>query len=206
MRFAKLSREVELDADEQYPVNRRQILNDLGEESRLLRLALKLPTESGEYQWELLEPNLLLAHVVGSCPALQDVYRVALEAKPPTPERPWDLMACYDEFAPGDMLNYDNSRKTMVLAFNVEQLGTSWMVPIAVRSARINKVLGVWSHMLRRIFHVLLLADDLAHECACATQGMLAAEPSTATVGVTVVYHERTYVISVLGLRHSHRL
>ena len=61
----------------------------------------------------------------------------------------------------------------MVLAFNVEQLGTSWMVPIAVRSARIKKVLGVWSHMLRRLFHVLLLADDLiaamsAH--ACATQ------------------------------------
>ena len=122
MRFAKLSREVELDADEQYPVNRRQILNDLGEESRLLRLALKLPTESGECQWELLEPNLLLAHVVGSCPALQDVYRVALEARPPTPERPWDLMVCYDEFSPGDMLNYDNSRNTMVLAFNFEQL------------------------------------------------------------------------------------
>ena len=87
MRFAKLSRDVELDADEQYPVDRRQIHNDLREESRLLRLALKLPTESGEYEWELLEPNLLLAHVVGSCPALQDVYRVALEAWPPTPTR-----------------------------------------------------------------------------------------------------------------------
>ena len=60
----------------------------------LLRLALKLPTESCEYQWELLEPNLLLAHVVGSCPALQDVYRVALEAWPPTPDRPWDLIVC----------------------------------------------------------------------------------------------------------------
>ena len=143
-----------------------------------------MPSESDEYQWELLEPNLL------------DKIKMV----PPMPDRPWDLMLCYDEFRPGDLLNYDNSSKTMVLAFNVEQLGTSWMVPIAVRSARIKKVLGVWSHMLRRLFHVLLLADDLiaamsAHACACATQGMLAAEPSTATVGVTVVYHERTYVI-----------
>ena len=59
------------------------------------------------------------------------------------------MMVCYDEFSPGDMLNYDNSRKTMVLAFNFEQLGTavlekdySWMVPIAVRSVKIKKVLG----------------------------------------------------------------
>ena len=185
MRIAKLSRDVELDADEQYPLDRRQIHNDLREESRLLSFALTLPTESGEYQWELLEPNLLLAHVVGSCPALQDVYRVALEAWPPTPDRPWDLMVCYDEFAPGDMLDYDNTRKTMVLAFNFEQLGTavlerdySWMVPIAVRTAIIKEVVGGWSHMLRRFFHVLLLG---AH--------------GGATVGVTVVCHERIYVI-----------
>ena len=83
------------------------------------------------------------------------------------------------------MLNYDNRRKTRVLAFNFEQLGTavlqedySWMVPIAVRSGKIKKVLGGWSHMLRRFFRVLLLG---AHEGA--------------TVGVTVVCHERTYVI-----------
>ena len=75
-----------LDADEQCPVDRRQIHNDLLEEMSLLKLALTLPTEDGKYQWELLEPNLLLA--------LQDVYRVALEAWPPTPDRPWDLMVC----------------------------------------------------------------------------------------------------------------
>ena len=145
-----------------------------------------MPSESDEYQWELLEPNLL------------DKIKMV----PPMPDRPWDLMLCYDEFSPGDMLNYDNSRKTMVLAFNVEQLGTSWMVPIAVRTATSKKVLGVWSHMLRRLFHVLLLADDrIATMSAqdCATQGIstsmaLAAEPSTATVGVTVVYHERNRV------------
>ena len=35
VRFAKLSKDDELDADQQYPVNRRQIYRDLGEESRL---------------------------------------------------------------------------------------------------------------------------------------------------------------------------
>ena len=186
LRFAKLSKDVVLDADEQYPVGLTRIHDDLLEETRMLKLSLAMPTEDdGEFNWELLEPNLLLEHVVGSCPALQDVYRVALEAKPPTPDRPWDLMVCYDEFSPGDMLNYDNSRKTMVLAFNFEQLGTavldkdySWMVPIAVRSVKIKKVLGGWSHMLKRFFHVLLLG---AH--------------GGATVGVRVVCHERPYVI-----------
>ena len=128
--------------------------------------------------------------------ASQPGYEIYSWMVPPMPDRPWDLMLCYDEFSPGDC------RKTMVLALNDEQLGTSWMVPIAVRTVTIKKVLGVWSHMLRRLFHVLLLADDrIATMSAqdCATQGIstsmaLAAEPSTATVGVTVVYHERNRV------------
>ena len=90
-----------LDADEQYPVGLTRIHDDMLEETRLLKLSLAMPIEDGgEFYWELLEPNLLLEHVVGSCHALQDVYRVALEAKPPTPDRPWDLMVCYDEFPP----------------------------------------------------------------------------------------------------------
>ena len=39
-----------------------------------------------EYQWELLEPNLL------------DKIKMV----PPLPDRPWDLMLSYDEFRPGE--------------------------------------------------------------------------------------------------------
>ena len=74
---------------------------------------LKFAEKEGEYQWELLEPNKLLAHVLESCPELAECYGRAANEHEPTPEDPWDLLICFDEFVPGDELKIDNPRKTI---------------------------------------------------------------------------------------------
>ena len=101
-------------------------------EPLLEHMPLKL-AKGGEYVWTLLEPNRLLAHVLASCPELAACYRRAANEHTPTPEDPWDLLICFDEFVPGDKLKPHNSRKAMVLGFNFRQLGpevSTQMYPI----------------------------------------------------------------------------
>ena len=101
-------------------------------EPLLEHIPLKL-AKGGEYAWTLLEPNRLLAHVLASCPELAACYRRAANEHAPTPEDPWDLLICFDEFVPGDKLKPHNSRKSMVLGFNFRQLGpevSTQMYPI----------------------------------------------------------------------------
>jgi hypothetical protein len=177
-RFGKIAAAQPPSEPETHHASRTHISEALKDDEKLLGLTLQMPSSNdGDVEWKLLEPNVLVAHVVGSCPQLQDAYAEAVKRSPPTLERPWDLMVCYDEFAPGNKLAYDNTRKTMVLSFNFEQLGNfvlqkdySWMVPIIVRTSKMKTVLGGWSHMLRRFFHVMLLG----------THG-------GATVGITVM-------------------
>ena len=138
-----------------------------------------------DVEWKILDPSILVGHVVGSCPELQDVYAAAARRSPPTREQPWDLLVCFDEWSPGDICNIDNTRKTMVLSFKFEQLGDfalqkdyTWMVPITVRTTNIKQVMGGWSHLLKRFSHTLLLGDHGAM-----------------TVGITVMVHGSPLVI-----------
>ena len=209
MRFAKLSRDVLLDADEQYPVHQKQIYNDLLEESRPLKLALTLPTEDDEYQWELLEPSLLLAHVVGSCPALQDVYRVALEAWPPTLERPWDLMLCYDEFRPGDLLNYESRYPGMERQLSAP----NYSLPTRMRFEVIWAVHYLCNYNMHYDRFQEVQHCQISFRSG-SKQGMYHDIPFASGARVTPWHGVWEYddmmgewrARSILGLRHSHRL
>jgi hypothetical protein len=184
VRFGKISEALQ---NTHAKTSRTQIQGSTQKDAQLLGLTLRLPTSEGDrdLEWDICEPNILLAHVVASCPDLQAAYAVAAQRVPPTRERPWDLMVCFDEFSPGDKLNYDNTRKAMVLSFNFKQLGDhvlqrdySWMVPIVVRTSKIKRVLGGWSNMLRRFFLIMLLG----------THG-------GATAGITITIHDRPLTI-----------
>ena len=62
-------------------------------------------------QWNFLEPNHLLAHVVEQCPVLAEAFgRVANEHEP-TQDNPWSLITAFDERVPGDKLKPHNTRK-----------------------------------------------------------------------------------------------
>lgn len=184
VRFGKISETLQ---NTHAKTSRTQIQDSARGDAQLLGVTLRMPTSEGggDLLWDICEPNILLAHVVAECPDLQAAYAVAAERSSPTREQPWDLMVCFDEFSPGDKLNYDNTRKAMVLSFNFKQLGDhvlqrdySWMVPIVVRSSKIKRVLGGWSNMLRRFFLIMLLG----------THG-------GATAGITVTIHDRPLTI-----------
>ena len=186
--IGRLARKLPIESTDQLHASRHFISQTLKRDEELLALTFQMPskrTDDDIIEWKICEPSLLVRYVVGSRPELQDVYAAAAKRSPPTKEQPWDLLVCFDEWSPGDICSIDNTRKTMVLSFNFEQLGSltlqkdySWMVPICVRTSKIKQVMGGWSHMLKRFFHTLLLGDHGAM-----------------TDGITVVVRESILVI-----------
>ena len=110
---------------------RRSIAEDLNDEARhlLMRAPVKL-NDGGEAVWEFFEPNRLLAHVVESCLELAEAYGRAANEHMPTREQPWDLLMCFDEFAPVDTLKCYNDRKSMVLGYNSSSSGKRFFLTI----------------------------------------------------------------------------
>ena len=162
---------------EMHAESRRHIDRGLLEELGGLTESVMLATTDGDWEWTFLNPSRLIQHLVGSCPDLGAVYRRAANLRLPTLEHPWNMLVCFDEFAPGHQFKCDNSKKVMVLNFNFVELGEevlskdcSWMTPIVVRTTRMKIVIGHWSYMLRIFFRMLI----------CGNQGGL-------TVGVTVM-------------------
>ena len=139
--------------------SRRNIDRNVLEALDGLTESVMLATTDGNWEWTFLNPSRLIQHLVGSCPDLGVVYRRAAILRKPTLEHPWNMLICFDEFAPGHQLNCDNTKKVMVLNFNFAELGEevlskdcSWMTPIVVRTSRMKNVIGHWSYMLRIFF------------------------------------------------------
>ena len=60
--------------------------------------------------WETLEPSRLWCELIASSPRLSALIAVAIGERPPSPTSPWHLIIAFDEFAPGNKLNVNNSR------------------------------------------------------------------------------------------------
>jgi hypothetical protein len=102
---------------------------------------------------------------------------------PPSIEHPWSLIVGFDEFTPGNKLQCDNRRKTMVLSFTFKELGQMslskamvWHTPVCIRTSCITQIEGEWSHMLS-----VYLQRQLLGPCGLATSGVpivLAGQPT----------------------------
>jgi hypothetical protein len=93
---------------------------------------------------------------------------------PPSIEHPWSLIVGFDEFSPGNKLQCDNRRKTMVLSFTFKELGQLalckalvWHTPVCLRTSVITQVEGEWSHCLS-----VYLQRHLLGPCGLATSGV----------------------------------
>ena len=117
------------------------------EEFDKISRTIELPLSGGGmWKWSLLDPSQLLVSLVSNSPALQQVYADAWRRSPPSPQRPWSLVVAFDEFVPGNKLQTDQTRKTMVLSFSFLQLGQAalsfgscWTTAICVRSNKIKE-------------------------------------------------------------------
>ena len=125
----------------------------------------KLPTtDGGTYDWEFAEPNLCLNLVVSKSAELQEAFAQAARAYRCDFDNPWDIIISLDEFTTGDKLKPKNRRKTMVLAYNIKQLGidvlchdTSWIIPCLMQSCAMKTIRGGWSCMFKHILRLLTL-------------------------------------------------
>lgn len=118
--------------------------------------------DGGEFVWELLHPGKLLAKLMEK-PALQRLFRRALELKPVSMDAPWSLVIGFDEYVPGSQRNVQNHRKAMVLSYSFLELGealreeAAWMTPVVLRSDVIARTTGGWSHCYAQVMRLMLL-------------------------------------------------
>ena len=129
--------------------------------------SVPLEGDGGEFEWEYLDPNSWMAALISHSPGLQGLFAEALHRSPCTFEQPWRLVLGFDEFAPGNKLNFDNRRKMMVLSFTFAELGQDaiscgfgWFTVAVVRTTVLEKARGGWSALLRRFVERQLLAAD----------------------------------------------
>ena len=106
----------------------------------------------------------MLAYILDQCPQLAEAYGNAANEQEPTYEDPWSIITVFDEYVPGDKFKGYNSRKSIVLGYNLIELGeevltkdNSWMIPVVLRSQLMQVFRGGWSRLLRDYFHVQLL-------------------------------------------------
>lgn len=126
---------------------------------------LRLQRPDEDFEWQFLDPNRLVAHMVAASPKLSSAFREALAERACSADSPWHLIVVWDEFVAGNVLSSTNARKTMVLSFSFLELGQEklwhdecWFSPVAVRSKVISRAQGGWSGMLRAYLNAHLLS------------------------------------------------
>ena len=104
---------------------------------------------SDTFHWEFCDPNMLMARMLHECPNLAAQYVERLAVKPCSVSQPWSLVITYDELTPGSIAFPQPYRKTLTLAFNFLELGaaclavgSTWFVPVTVRTKMIEKAVG----------------------------------------------------------------
>jgi hypothetical protein len=78
------------------------------------------------FVWSFLNPHTWLPDLVERSPRLQVVFAAALERYPVSAAQPWHLAVAFDEFAPGNKLQVDNSRKCVVSCYEYTCGPTDW--------------------------------------------------------------------------------
>lgn len=131
----------------------------------ILKTTLKLELASGgSHDWTIADVSLPLPRLISESGALQSVYASAVSARPPTIQQPWNLIVAWDEFAPGNKLAIDNTRKCLVVSIAFRELGQdhinsglAWCTPAVIRTHTIKAVAGGMSNVLRTFLMHLML-------------------------------------------------
>ena len=104
--------------------------------------AITLPAEDGgDVTIPMAHPMKLFSLLLAENATIRNWFEASWTASPSSPARPWQLLLGWDEFAPGNKLAIQNSRKTMVLSFAFlemrQHLGcdASWITPLVVRTS-----------------------------------------------------------------------
>lgn len=94
-------------------------------------IPMPLANEAGTYEWDLVDPNLLLAVALEKCQPLNKLFAEAIARKPPTSDDPWRLVIGFDAFMPGSTdlvakLNYESGFHQRGVAVSFLMLSLDW--------------------------------------------------------------------------------
>ena len=133
---------------------------------RYLLLRVACLKDGRVFLWEMCDPNLLLARTLEECPNLARLYAQRMQERPCSLERPWSMVVVWDDFTPGSLSHPLTHLKTMVLAYNFREVGaaalgvgSTWLVPVAVRSRYMAKAEGGLSACLVTYLKTHLMGD-----------------------------------------------
>ena len=125
-------------------------------------LSLPLADGSGEWQWELCRPNILVARSVERSAALRRLF----SAKLSSPRAPWSIILAHDEITPGAVLRPDNRRKFVCFYFSFHEFGhhairneLAWFLLGVARSSKVAKVAGGLSAAVKHIVRALTIGN-----------------------------------------------
>ena len=135
---------------------------------------LEVEGHVGPFEWEMCDPNRLVAYLVETCPRLAEAFADAARRHPCSAEQPWHVCIGFDEFTPGNLLRPNNARKTMALNFSFMELGQErlwhddmWFTPVLIRHSIIAKTAGGWSAMLRAYLHLHFFPLQVLQQRVC---------------------------------------
>ena len=100
------------------------------------------------------DPGLLVQYVLSQSPTLASVFADKLQG---ASRGHWKVIVGFDEFQPGDKLDFDRSKAIMCLYFNYLELlefgDCTWFTPVVIRTAIIDQIEGGWSRIIASILH-----------------------------------------------------
>lgn len=151
-----------------------------------VRHSVRAPLKDGsEFQWQFADHMLLIQLTLQESHELRVRFKLCFREHPCSRDAPWDLVFGFDEYVPGDKLNFDNRKKLMCGYFNFANLGqthlsqaATWFTPMALRISTISEVEGEWSHLLGVFLRQLFFGPA-----------------GFATAGVPIVIDGTTYIL-----------
>ena len=101
--------------------------------------------------------------LVRECCSFKELVHTLWRSRPCAREEPYTLRLCGDECTPGNILNLEHPKKSLVISVSIKELGptvlnvnASWLFLAVVRSNL--RGAAVWAAVLRRLF----LVEDIA--------------------------------------------
>ena len=128
----------------------------------------------GAFKLEMVDPGLLVQHVLQACPKFALAYAEALDNHPGSQQHPWHLIVGFDEYNPGSQFNFHATKKMMALYFTFKEVfdprNRMWFCPLVIRTRIASTLLGGTSHVFAWFLRRMLFGPNgLATAGVCFT-------------------------------------
>ena len=150
----------------------RTLISSVDELWNALHVVMNLPLLSGgAFSLAYVSWSKALQYIAKNSPCYRELLKALHGARPCTRAAPYTLVLYADETIPGNIINLDYPRKSLVMRGCIKELGPSilkigvaWIPLIIIRTVICKTIDGggaaVWTALLHQLFLVEKIADD----------------------------------------------